>query len=446
MKLLFLLIGCLLLSGISMNAQTIKMELTPLDIPEKVELKRIYQDGDNFWVIGHQRKKTGDIDAFVQKINAEGEVIVSNTIGKPDLFERATDIVKLPNQDSITCLLVNSTTKNLKKHVILYEIKNDTLLTERKDLGLLIEGDKVANAERMLAINDQELAIAMTYEDEGGNVFPIILRYNTKTGQEQLIQLNRNNPSKMGSGGADDVLFLGADGQKIKATADMIAEYKKFQEENSKLLTKAFGDIAFLDDKFYVVGSENTINLSDYWATQVDSKGGLIWEKLYEKEDDVGADILQAVIPLANGNTALFGEHYDKKKWLNYDFNFLLADRQGKILADSIYSIGWDEHFVSAAKTKQGFLIGGYANIEPDKSTSQRGVIAVGRKVVDSDILMFHIDEDGRQLKHHRVKRKGFQKMQSMCPFKENSFMVLAYEEYSNFKSWMIAKVLIEDE
>ncbi len=365
---------------------------------------------------GHSRNPSGDIDAMLVRIDKDGAIIQRKSIGQPDIFERCSDIII--GSDQTIWVLINAF-KNNKPIVQLYQL--DKRLSELKKITLDLE--KVQEGKKLALRNKNEINIALLYRKESMSGYPVIASYSIKEQTFSYTHLDYDNPpiSKMET---EKIFYIDNNGNKKQPSKEELLRMQKSMDAHTKQLNKNVNNILVTENRTILVGAENTANFGDFWAAEVSNTGKINWEKVFEKKDDVGADAL-VTARFDGSNTALFGNHYRKKDNLNYNFNYVLVDKNGHELINKIYDTGFDESLIDVIPTNKGYIICGYVDIEPNKKIKGTSTITVGQQVINTNLLFLNIHKDGTLIEEIPLEKEGFQKAISILPINEKEFYIL---------------------
>ncbi len=388
--------------------------MIPIPIPEMVNVQQIIPFGNDFCGVGNIRVN-GDLDVYLFKFNSKGELLQEQKIGEAKSFERGTAIVWDGKQFTV---LVNKAINNQPQIELLY-LSKDFEIVDRLDLS----HNKKRAGESMTQTTDNELLISFSYEESPENYFPLAVLVDSKKQVISQTKMDYNNPSEF----------------KIPDTSNlpkaMQAQLANFSTELLKLPV----NMVDINDKIYVLGSENTDNFGDNWAACLDKKGNILWEKLYEKKKEPGVDFLSSALEASGEHIAFFGQHYNKKNNLDYNFNYLLVDKNGDLLLNKRYSLGFDEQFGNAQKVGDNFLLCGFVNEEPVKEGW------VGDNIQDVNIWLLLINENGDKLHELYLKKQGFQRLIDTVKINDNQLLHLIRQKESEADGYYIFEMEIQD-
>jgi len=419
---------CLLFGAINILAQK-DFQVGPqtqIEIPANVSVRNTLLVKDYILVVGNIRSASNDTDVFLAYYDKEGKQILNRTIGLPTAFERYGSIIMVADNYYLLITQVSKTTK-----IILYQLDQDLNEITQTDFSSLnrFSGNS-------LTVMNNSILIGIQHIDQKGNNFPEIIKYNLENKTISVRELSAVNATTSLEDKPESHFYIDAQGNKVEPSKELLEEINNSLKVQNKLVNKQVQSVSVFKNEIYIVGAEKTKNFSDFWVGKLNPELEIVWEKVYEKANDSGADVLHKAIELSNGNIATVGQNYNKPKGLDYSLAMDQIKPDGSLVNPFLYSMGTDEHFIDAYKTNKGIILFGYADYEPVKEF-------VGDNVIDRNICFVKVARDGSVLNEVILKRPGFQQLLTVSQLSEKEFGLLFKSTTKNHSEWFFQMITI---
>jgi len=409
-----IVVTLLLMGHIVSNGQSIMSSLPiRLNIDANTRISDASYDGRNLVAVGSLRSK-GNLDVQIVKFSVNGEILQQKTIESKTSFDRATSII---SDENLYWVLINK----LENKVSKIEIHKYDINLNQIDI-IKFEKPNFVNAISLSQNSRKQLVMLVDFQKEAGINYPVVLTIDADSKKYEAFHFDKNNQSNYPR---KDNLQFGLAGA---------GEFP----DTSRFFNKSSVGIDIISDKVFVVGTEDTGNLGDLWAGCSSSDNELIWDQIFEKENDPGVDYLCNAEVASNGGVALFGVHYDKSDDFNYNFNYLLLDRFGNTTVEKSFDLGFDEHLVRGYKYGSNYLLTGYVAEEPEKSGW------VGENIKNKNLWYLLINEDGTKIDDSYLTKPFFQTLISSTQISRNELLSIYEQTESDNDGFYITTIKVK--
>ena len=350
----------------------------------------------------------GDFDYFVTKINENGKLEWTKTIGG-----EKTDILKSITQTYeggyLLAGISNSKKKNNKtteqigqQDIWLVKIDFNGNIAWQKTLG----GIANENVHEVLKIKDGYL-IAGTTASEA--------YYENKKLRE-----NKNLILKQGTSyGNLDYWLVKIDLQGKEQWQRTIGG--KYKDELKKVIELSNGEIVIAGTSNSPLGNgKHTVNngLTDWWVLKLNKEGQTIWEKSF---GDDGNDQLTSMLLTKDGQILLGGT---TATTTTTDFKVLKIDTDGLQQWDNVYTEGAKDHLTNMVQNIDGtILLSGYTARE--KNNKNKSSKKASEKKGTEDYNVIKINAEGEELWRKQIGTDKKEVLQKSIRTRDGGYVLL---------------------
>lgn len=393
-------------------------DLIPLGFEKNITVIDAVQHNEQILVVGQIRHKpSGDIDGYLALVSEQGEVLKEYFKRRTDDFARYSKAII--SEDSIY-ILENSSSKNLAS-INVYSFDHDLIQNQKWEI---IQKESNVGIDLGL-LNQNNLLVAVWDGFNPRASYPMIYQLNLSTKEKKSTALNKRN--------SNEIEFSKAD---VSWSQEQKESFKNLEQYERSKMVKNINRMIIGEEHVYIIGCENTSNITDYWLCQLDLNLNRNWEKVYEEESGIGGDWLVDGY-IKEESLHLVGYKYNKKQSENsfgYDFNYLKVDGQGKVTKNVGYNFGQHE-------VVEGMLHFEDYNLQYGISLkSHQGLIDFSApKEAPKHILSLLINEEGNMITKQEINIPNLDKIHKGVKLDKDSFIFIGSQlENNNSKHFLL--------
>lgn len=396
------------------NGQTVSFgEAQYYELPSNFEVKDALLTTNHILLVGFIRdKNSGDIDSYAILINKEGETEQEFHLKEPTSFSQ---IVKVTQVEDEYFLLENSAGPNGSSVNLL-----------QLDVGLNLTHDyKIINKQScigadLIAFNNELMYVGVWDGSDYNKSFPIVYSHNLDTGERNSVSLDQKNS-------IEKMKFRSPDKSWSDEQKQAFEELEKYEQTK---MVKHLNKLVVHKNDLYVLGAENSANITDYWYGKLNKGLNIAWEYIREEEEGIGGDWLLNAFS-KNDKLHVVGYHYNKKD-LGYNFNYLVINESGEIDINKVYDFGQHEVVEGMIALDDFYLQYGYST---DKIWGFSDYEEQKREA-----LFLLLNNDGDILDNRSYLLNGFKSIVKAESLEGESFMVLGTQTIHGEKKYFTIK------
>lgn len=396
----------LLFYYIPIGAQTISLgDINYIDLPFNFVVKDAILDTDEVLLAGFLRDTlSGNIDSYailIDNLGATKKIFHLEQAGAFSQIERCVQY------DEDYYLLENSSGPN-KNLITVYQLDSELKL---KDKFPIVDRELCLGKD-ILFLNEQTFLVAFWDGSNFANSFPVIHKYDLSGNKIGEVSLDKANEKYIEFGEPDQSWT-----EEQKESFVILRKYQKTK------LVKQVHKLVLGEDGVYVLGSENTTNISDYWLCKIDLDLNYQWEYLFKDEGGMGTDwLLDGYVD--SDKLRVAGYQYSKKHG-GYNFNYLVFDGNGLVEQNKIYDYGNDE-------VTEGIIRMDALNVQYGYSIDRIGDFIDFDN--DHELLILLLNNNGDILDRQNHKIAGFKNIIQAVKLENDSILFLG-EQVLNSQS-----------
>lgn len=375
----------------------------PVDLNENVTIRDVIYVNDQILMVGQIRHKDSrKIDGYLALINEGGEVLKESYTREDDGYGQFSKVIQ--NENSLYVL------ENLSKSgQSVISIHTYDLDLEKIDSRVIQEKQYNEGVDFQF-IDNENLLVAIWDGNDPFSSFPLIKKINLTSSKIISKKLDQKNSGEVDFKGVDE-----------SWTQEMKESFQKLEQYQESKMVKHVLRMVFDDNHIYILGCESSSSISDYWICKLDLNLNVIWERIYEDPDGIGADwLLDGYIK--EKNLHLVGYKYNKKlidERVGYDFNYLVADSNGKFIIDNNFDFGQHEVVEGMLNFENRFIQYGQS------LSSVNGYVDFDHPDAPKQLLALLIESDGN-LKHKcELNIPGLKKVKYGIKISPHSFYLI---------------------
>ncbi len=411
MKNLFLIITCLVSTNVHAQSFEFGDKIT-IDLAPNVTLIDAQFSNGNVVAVGFERKGK-DINGYIALFDLDGKELNSFSIPNKDVNSQ---FVKIIDSDRGYYFLENNSIGKSSIVRLLHYSHDLTKLTE------WVLTEKQYNLGQDLCFLDAENLLVALWD--GANALqshPVICKLNLRTGKIGHVALDDKNINAVRLIEPDDNW-----NQEQKDSFNKLAEYEKVK------VVKQVNRLIVSENDIYVLGSENSDNISDYWICKLDRQLNILWEEVLDEGSTFGADWLLDGFG-NNKGVSLLGYRYFKGK-NGYDFNYLSITPEGELKLNKNFDFG--NHEIVSGMLNFNSLILQFGTEIKTLSLDHRGELK-------KQMLLLLIDNDGNILDKKLKEFQDLDKVIKGMAIDASNFLLLGQETLHNKRTHFFQKGIV---